>query len=1154
MRRAFPLSCLLALSFLASFTSAQPQSAPVLARGDDARPPAVAPLPPLPPALLFQPAEGKPSQPLKLVRVDVQVTIAGHVAETALTMTFRNDLNRVLEGNLVFPLPEGSTVAGYALDVEGQLVDASVVESQQARYIFETEQRKGIDPGLVEWVKGNNFQTRVWPIPAKGTRTVRVKYLTELASTGGAAGEPGAGKAGAGKAGASEPGAGEPGAGKAVYGLPLKYQDALEKLSVSIRVHGTESLELSVGNDWLKSAKADKDWIVTGELTNAKPKQDVFITLPAPPQQTAIGTGPRGKGHYFVIRDQPKAPAVRWEPPTKGRVAIYFDASSSRAGKLDERELAALKAVIEARAAGAVDVIAFRDRMDDLVTFTVDPANPAAAADQIIRHLKQIPFDGGTNLGAVRVLKNYAGMPGSQATDKSPDYAIALLVTDGLDTLGDALPDKLEIPVYAFAADARANHPLLRHIAAKSGGAYFNLAATTIKDVIDSISHPPFAFLRAEFDAKEIADVLPATTQPVRGSFTVAGRLLVPQATITLHYAFGSQHPQSVKVTLRQADAAGEWTAAASSPPVLTGSLVARLWAQMKVDSLLHMPDKHREELIALGKQFSLVTPGTSMLVLERLEQYLEYGIEPPATRQKIRDEWLKQIELRQVQKTKSREEKLAAVAKTWDEYVKWWEREFKVPKGFVFDQAKRKNELTTRAMAIEREMLQAKGDERRRLQGELADAREQLKSLAQDREDAYLLPLSPRDGGPGAAPPNSPAPTPAPATTGRPPLADAAKDARPAGGEGGGRRTAGPRAATTLFAASKDDADGADAGGQPAAAIAIKAWDPGTPYLKAMQKAGAQNAYAVYLDQRHTFAASPAFYFDCANYFFSEKQAGGPALGVRVLTSVLDIQVQDPRLMRIVAYTLQQHGYLDMAIDLFEKVAKLRPEEPQSHRDLALALTERGDRLRTGQAFADHSASADPSAAMSDYLKALTLFNKIVSEPWDERFDSIEAIVLMEANRVMASVDRMPAKHVFENPIDPRFRKNLEADVRVVLGWDTDQTDIDLWVTEPSGEKCFYSHNRTVIGGFMSRDFTQGYGPEAYFVRKGMIGKYNVQANFYGSSQQTLTGGTTVRATVFTNFGRANEERQTLTIRLTTAKDVIDIGAVIYGADDATK
>lgn len=42
-----------------------------------------------------------------------------------------------------------------------------------------------------------------------------------------------------------------------------------------------------------------------------------------------------------------------------------------------------------------------------------------------------------------------------------------------------------------------------------------------------------------------------------------------------------------------------------------------------------------------LARQFSLVTPHTSFMVLETLEQYLEYSIEPPTTLGEIRRAWL---------------------------------------------------------------------------------------------------------------------------------------------------------------------------------------------------------------------------------------------------------------------------------------------------------------------------------------------------------------------------------------------------------------------------------------------------------------------------------------------------------------------------------
>jgi uncharacterized protein YfaP (DUF2135 family) len=63
------------------------------------------------------------------------------------------------------------------------------------------------------------------------------------------------------------------------------------------------------------------------------------------------------------------------------------------------------------------------------------------------------------------------------------------------------------------------------------------------------------------------------------------------------------------------------------------------------------------------------------------------------------------------------------------------------------------------------------------------------------------------------------------------------------------------------------------------------------------------------------------------------------------------------------------------------------------------------------------------------------------------------------------------------------------------------------------------------------------------------MAGEYKIQCNFYGSSQQSLSGPTTVQATVITNFGKPNEKRQAMSVRLAEKKEVVDIGTVTIDA-----
>ena len=193
-----------------------------------------------------------------------------------------------------------------------------------------------------------------------------------------------------------------------------------------------------------------------------------------------------------------------------------------------------------------------------------------------------------------------------------------------------------------------------------------------------------------------------------------------------------------------------------------------------------------------------------------------------------------------------------------------------------------------------------------------------------------------------------------------------------------------------------------------------------------------------------------------------------------------------------------------------------MRPEEPQSYRDLATVLAQRwenpGWRL------------AHPQQADQDISRAMALLHQVVFGRWDQRLSEIEVIALMELNRLMAKVDRLLPEdrlYIVRPELDSRLAGVLDVGLRIVLNWDSDLTDVDLWVTEPTGNHVFFSHPRSAIGGLLSRDFTQGYGPEEYVLKQPIAGEYAVRAKYYGSRQRTLLGPVTVKAVSFTGSTR---------------------------------
>lgn len=106
-------------------------------------------------------------KPCTIRSLDLKVHVCGLYADVTETLTIKNPNARDLSANIAIPMPDRAVVCGYALDIDGQMIDGVVVPKEKARVVFETEQRIGADPGLVESVKGNVYRTRVYPIPGR---------------------------------------------------------------------------------------------------------------------------------------------------------------------------------------------------------------------------------------------------------------------------------------------------------------------------------------------------------------------------------------------------------------------------------------------------------------------------------------------------------------------------------------------------------------------------------------------------------------------------------------------------------------------------------------------------------------------------------------------------------------------------------------------------------------------------------------------------------------------------------------------------------------------------------------------------------------------------------------------------------------------------
>jgi tetratricopeptide (TPR) repeat protein len=214
------------------------------------------------------------------------------------------------------------------------------------------------------------------------------------------------------------------------------------------------------------------------------------------------------------------------------------------------------------------------------------------------------------------------------------------------------------------------------------------------------------------------------------------------------------------------------------------------------------------------------------------------------------------------------------------------------------------------------------------------------------------------------------------------------------------------------------------------------------------------------------------------------KADAGG---AVRALSCIVELHPNNPQALRLVGYYLMSWQRPAEAARVFLRVLENRPFEPHSYRDLARALL----KLRR-------------------YALAASLYEIVLAGQWHERFGRIHQIASEEyALFVQAALrSRAMPRNVAQTLRQRSATLGLRvkpSQLRVTVTWNTDNTDIDLWVIEPTSEKCYYSNKKTKNGGTLLEDITRGYGPERYQNIGGTSGQYKIQLHFYGHSSNVL-------------------------------------------------
>lgn len=286
------------------------------------------------------------------------------------------------------------------------------------------------------------------------------------------------------------------------------------------------------------------------------------------------------------------------------------------------------------------------------------------------------------------------------------------------------------------------------------------------------------------------------------------------------------------------------------------------------------------------------------------------------------------------------------------------------------------------------------------------------------------------------------------------------------------------------------------------------------------------KDAPAPYLElvkQAKTDAFGVAPWYDEAERRRNEGQLGA---AVRALSTVVEERPVDAESARLVGYRLRSWDEGEQAAHLLLGVLKKRPFEPQSYRDLAGVVAEQRPML------------------------AAILYEATLAGNWPAKFKTLKVVAAEEYALLIAAAQTQlkpaAAQLLLQRQKDLKLVLPT-GKLRVTLTWNTDNTDIDLWVTDPTGQKCFYGNKKLVSGGQLLDDLTQGYGPERFEAPKIIPGTYTIQAHYYANNGQANSQETYVSAVIMTDVGQPNQYVQQATMVLTEKGAIKTLGTVTF-------
>ncbi len=447
------------------------------------------------PSITVTESEKEFTLPIKRAKVDVK--IVGSLAITTYDIHFFNPNNRTLEGQLDFPLADGVVVSRFGMDVNEKLREGVIVEKDKGRVTYENIVNRGVDPGLLEVTRGNNFRSRVYPLLSEKEKHIVIAYEEELKVT--------------------------PDGLK--YSLPLDMPNKLDSFSFKATIYSDFAEPINNSTNGSKFRHKDDSYTLLSEYTDYKAKELYEFIIPYFGEQS-VQLETYNNEDFFRISLNPDMMLQQKEKPQT--ISILWDISASRLNSDIKKDLELLEEYLEYNKCN-VELVPFSLYADEPSYF------PNVDFAELKANINGLRIDGATNYSSVDINK----LGGDEI----------FIFSDGIDNIGEGGFGDTEKPMYIINSSSISDHDVCRKLAQKTGGKYINLIDENTESALNLLNYNFPYFMGIEGAASEVYP----KNEVVKGNINISGKLQ-SSSQLKLKFGYGNKVAKTIPINITEAN------------------------------------------------------------------------------------------------------------------------------------------------------------------------------------------------------------------------------------------------------------------------------------------------------------------------------------------------------------------------------------------------------------------------------------------------------------------------------------------------------------------------------------------------------------------------------------------------------------------------